>query len=396
VTIDDIRRARERLRGVILETPVVEAHGFEGQVKLKAECLQRTGSFKIRGAYNKVRSLPATTRGVICASAGNHAQGVALAAKLVGLGATVVMPEAAPINKIERAKALGAEVVLSGHSLEAAYVAAAALAAERGLSFVHPFDDEAVVTGQATLGLELLDQIPEVSTVLVPVGGGGLIAGVALAIKSVAPAVRVVGVQAEGATAAERSFHAGRLIEAERSDTLADGIRVGRVSALTLDLMSRYVDDIVLVSDEEIGTAMFQLLDREKLVVEGAGAAAYAALRTGRVELRGQTCVVLSGGNVDLNLVARVVERGLTRAGRYAVVTACIADRPGGLYAVVGELARLKVNLIDVIHRRAGFEIPVGMVAVDILVETRDRAHGEAIALALREAGLDAAIKDAS
>jgi threonine dehydratase len=352
--------------------------------------LQRTGSFKIRGAYNKIRSLPRETRGVVCASAGNHAQGVALAAQIAALPAIVVMPEDAPLTKAERTRGYGAEVLLSGTTLEAARERAVEIARERGYVFVHPFDDAEVIAGQATLGLELLEQLPEMTMVVVPVGGGGLISGVALAIKESRPGVRVVGVQAEGAAAAFRSYHGQGQVAVAEPATLADGIRVGRVSDLTLELMHRYVDDILTVSDEEIAAAMVQTLERSKLVVEGAGAAGLAALASGRLAASGQVCAVLSGGNIDLNLIARVIERGLTRAGRYTVLRFRISDRPGQLYQALATLARLKANVLEIAHRRAGFEVPVGFVEVVLRIETRDNAHGDQILEALRGAGFPA------
>jgi len=389
-----IQEARERIHDVIRLTPTLFSHTFSARsdetVYFKAECLQRTGSFKLRGALNRIQTFPERPSGVICVSAGNHAQGVALAARIAELPATVVMPETASLTKVERTRGYGADVVLSGRSLEEAMVRAEELQAAHGLTLVHPFADDAVIAGQGTVGLEIVEQLPDVKTVLVPVGGGGLIAGVALAIKEMRPEVRVIGVQAEGAAAAFRSYHEGELIEIDRPETLADGIRVGRTSALTLDLMRRYVDDVVLVSDEEIAGAMVQIMDRSKLMVEAAGAVGVAALDAGKVEPNGTVCCLLSGGNIDLNLVARVIERGLTRAARYTMLRVRLKDSPGALFTLLDPLVRLKVNVLDVKPHRAGYEVPVGWADVDLLVETRDRDHGVEVLAALSAAGLDA------
>lgn len=397
VTLADIRDAARAIEPITRRTPLVRSFSFEreagAEVYLKPENLQRTGSFKVRGAFNKIRSLSddERRRGVIASSAGNHAQGVASAAAAAGIPATIVMPLNAPLTKVTRTRSYGAEVVLYGEFYEEAYQRALELQAERGMTFVHPFDDPYVIAGQGTVGLEILEELPDVDTVMVPIGGGGFISGIAIAIKSQQPNVRIVGVEAAGAPAALRALEVGKLVALDHADTIADGIKVRKIGELTFHFISKLVDEIVLADDEEISLAMVELMEASKLVVEGAGAVALAALLNGRVANPGRkVCVVLGGGNVDINLVASVIERGLVRAGRYAMLHVRLVDRPGQLRQVLDVLASRRVNILDIEHYRAAWRVPIGSVDVELLLEVRDEAHAREIAQLLRASGFDA------
>ena len=394
LSLEDIRRAQSTISHMVHKTPLLSAHSL-GQIAgcqlfLKAENLQRAGSFKIRGAANKIAQLSPdlAARGVIAASAGNHAQGVALAARHFGIPCTIVMPVAASIPKVEATRGYGAEVVLRGDSFDQAQRLAQRLARERGLTYIHAFDDPAIIAGQGTIGLELLQQMEDLDTVVVPVGGGGLIAGIALAIKETRPSVAVVGVQASSSSAFADSYRARRRIAVKSGPTIADGIAVGTPGRLTLPLVNRYVDDIVAVNEDEITQAMVLLLERSKLLVEGAGAVGLAALIGGKLLGAGKkVAVVLSGGNVDPNLVARVLEHGLAHAGRYLVVRVLLEDRPGQLSRLLNIVAGAQVNVLDIDHLRHGPAIPLGRVEVQLTLETRDSAHGGEVRERLRQAG---------
>lgn len=394
VTIDDIRAAAARLRGVAVRTPLLHSRYWSevagGDVYLKAECLQRTGSFKVRGATNMIALLTPEerARGVIAVSAGNHAQGVAVAARAARITATVVMPETAPLAKVEATRGYGAHVVLTGHTFAAAAEAMARLAAERGLTVVPPFDDPRVIAGQGTLGVEIAQEVPDVDLVLVPVGGGGLIAGVAVAVKALAPRARVIGVQAAAAPGAAESFRRKEVTTAHQHDTIADGIAVATPGTTPFAHILRFVDDIVTVDEEAITQAMVALLERTKLVVEGAGAVGVAALGCHVVRPRGgKVVVVLSGGNVDLNLLGRIVEHGLSQAGRYLLLRVLLPDRPGQLARVLSAIGATGANVLDVDHRRTGAWLAFGRVEVDLLLETRNPEHARAVGLALEAAG---------
>ena len=396
LTLDDIRAARELIASsaVVRRTPLLESRTLSERagvtVRLKAENLQHTGSFKVRGAVNRIAALsPAErARGVLAASAGNHAQGLAVAARGAGVRATVVMPAAAPLAKVQATRGYGAEVVLAGDSYDDARAEAARLRDERGLVEVPAYDDPLIVAGQGTVGLEVLDDMPDAGLVVVPVGGGGLAAGIAIAVKSQRPGVRVVGVQAEAAPGVARSLAARRIEHVATRPTLADGIAVGGPGEVTYPLLARWLDDVVLVGEDDIAEAMVLLLERSKLVVEGAGAAGVAALLAGRIDPRGEpTAVVLSGGNVDINMLARVVEHGLSRAGRYCRLRIAIDDRPGQLARIAGIIGEHGANILSVAHQRFGVDLPVGRVDAVALLEVRDHAHGEAVAAALRQAG---------
>ena len=393
VDLAAIRAAAATIAGFVHHTPLLSSAAFSelagADVFLKLENLQKTGSFKVRGAFNRLSHLdPAARRqGVICASAGNHAQGVAMAGARLGIPVTVVMPETAPTTKVVATRGYGAEVVLHGQGYDQAYERALEIAAQRGLTFVHAFDDPWVVAGQGTVGLEILADLPDVDTVVVPVGGGGLIAGIAIALKEQRPGVRVVGVQAEGAPALARSFATGRLEAVERARTIADGLAVKKPRELTFRLIQRYVDAMVTVTEEEIARAILLLLERAKLVAEGAGAAALAALLHHKVEQPGRVAVVVSGGNIDVNLLARIIERGLLEDGRLIRIQTLVADRPGALQALLKVIADEGGNILAVYHDRLRHEVALGETEVELIIETRDAAHVDQIRAALRRHG---------
>lgn len=393
-TLESIKEAAERLAERFEPTPLLPAPALsergETEILLKAENLNRTGSFKIRGAYNTISRLGGSDAcpGVICASAGNHAQGVALAARLSGITATIVMPITTPIIKVARTRALGAHVLLWGESYEEAYERALDVGRERGYVFVHAFEDEHVMAGQGTIGLEILEQAPDADAIIVPVGGGGLISGIAAAVKESGRPVAVYGVQAAGAAPAVAAFPEGKAVVLPHAETIADAIRFRRTSEVTLPLMKQYVDGLVEVSDEEISEAVVRLLEETKMVVEGAGAVPLAALMGGKLPVVPKRAVlVVSGGNMDLNLIARVIEQGLSRASRYLVIRTQVPDLPGRLHKLLSHFASKRVNVLDVVHRRAGWRIPLGRVEIELLLETKDKAHIKELLADLREAG---------
>ena len=361
-------------------------------VALKAENLQSTGSFKIRGALAKIAALgDACAPGVVTASAGNHGQAVAYAARELGVVCDVFMPESAPIAKTEATMALGARVRLVGETVDEALAAAQAWARESGLAFVHPFDDPVVVAGQGSLGLELLAQVPDLARVIVPVGGGGLVSGVAIAVKSQRPEVEVIGVQVEACAPFPASLEAGEPVAVDSAMTIADGIAVKRPGALTLALIKRWVDGLVIVGEDQVAEAMVFLLERAKLVVEGAGAVGVAALLTGSVGAPsgagGTTVAILSGGNVDPGLLAQIARRHESQAGRRFVLLARLPDRPGSLALLLSLVGQLGANLLDVGHIREGFDLHVRESAVQLVLETRGSEHADRVQRAVREAG---------
>lgn len=395
-TLDDIRRAQAVLRGVAHETPLLLADGLSQltgyRVYLKTENLQRTGAYKIRGAYTKISSLSPDerSRGVIAASAGNHGQGVALAARLRGVQATIVLPEDAPVIKVAAVQAMGARTVLRGASYEDAHAHALDLARRDQSTFIHPFDDWQVITGQGTIALEVFAQLPETEALLVPVGGGGLIAGTSLAARAIKNDVRIVGVQAAGASAAVASFHAGRR-EARPAETVADGIRVGEPGERTFEIIRRHVDAMVAVEEEEIYRAVVYLLEKCKLVVEPAGAVGVAALLARRVDLPPGTAVVaiISGGNVDPNLLHHFIEYGLVHSGRSLLLRAHLPDRPGQLMRLLAPLTERRVNVLHIEHHRATWGLPVDVSEVLLHLETRGPEHCAEVIAALRALGFD-------
>ena len=392
-TLADIEAAREVLRGVSVYTPMEESRWLSdiagGPVLLKAENLQRTGSFKIRGAYLRMSRLSAEERahGVVAASAGNHAQGVALAAQLLGIKATVFMPEGAPIPKEKATRGYGAEVRFHGHSVDDALVEARRFADDTGAVLIHPFDHIDIVTGQGTCGLEILEQCPEVRTVLVSTGGGGFIGGIATAVKALRPDVRVVGVQAEGAAAYPASLTQGHPVALAEMSTMADGIAVGCPGEVPFKAIQEYVDEVVTVTEESLSRALLMLLERAKLVVEPAGAAAVAAILDHPDRFQTPAVAVLSGGNVDPLLLMRVIRHGLAAAGRYLFFRVRIPDAPGGLARLLGELAAAEANVLDVVHERTSAQLHLDEVEVAVQVETRGLPHAERVLARLRECG---------
>ncbi|GAB7190236.1 threonine ammonia-lyase [Kineococcus sp. NUM-3379] len=393
----DVLAARPLVEEVVRRTPLVRSRLLSerlgGEVLLKCENLQRAGSFKIRGAYVRIARLPADerARGVVAASAGNHAQGVALAARLLGTRATVFMPEGASIPKVQATRGYGAEVRFAGRSLDDALPAALRFGAQTGAAFIHPFDHPDVVAGQGSVGLEVLEQCPDVRTVLVCTGGGGLVAGVAAALEGQVNArgerVRVVGVQAEQAAAWPRSLRAGHPVLLGDMRTMADGIAVGRPGDVPFAVVRDLVDDVVTVSEEALSRAIVVLLERSKLVVEPAGAAAVAALLDGVVEVATPAVAVLSGGNVDPLLLHRVLQHGLAAAGRYVTFHVTLPDRPGSLVGLLQDVAGADANVVTVSHVRTDPHLQVGQVEVVLEVETRGAEHRDLIAGRLRAAG---------
>ncbi len=357
---------------------------------LKAENLQRAGSFKVRGAANKIAALTPDqkARGVIAASAGNHAQGVALAAANLGIPCTIVMPTGASLPKVEATRGYGATVLLQGDDFDQAQRHARRVMRESGMIFIPAFDDPAIVAGQGTIGLEMLEQVEDLDAVVVPAGGGGLISGIGLAIKETAPGIRVIGVQAAAATAVVDSYKANRRVTVKGRPTVADGIAVGAPGKITLPLVSRYVDDMVVVEEEEITQAMMLLLERGKLLVEGAGAVGFAAVLGGKIEVAGKrVAVVLSGGNVDTHLIARVMEHGLAHAGRYLVLRIMLEDRPGQLNHLLNIVSCAEGNVLDIGHLRHAPSVHLGQVEIQLTLETRNDAHADEVRERLRNAG---------
>ena len=384
-TLADIRAARERIHGAARETPVYVSESFERmtgrEVWLKAENLQRTGSFKIRGAVNCVASLSDEERaaGVVAVSAGNHAQAVAWAAREAGIDATIFMPQDTPVAKVEATQNYGAKIELGGEMFDDAQEHARAYAETSGATFVHPFEDERVIAGQGTIGLELVEQLPDVGTVVVPIGGGGLASGIAIAAKELKPGLRIVGVQA----AACAPFAGG----VSHGFTIAEGIAVKNPGELTLSIVKDLLDDVVTVTDEEISQAIVLSLERAKLLVEGAGAASLAALLADRVGGKGPVAVLLSGGNIDPSLLITVIRHGLTLAGRYLVVRTRISDRPGELVKLLSRIAEERVNLVSVEHHREGIQLSVAETEVELTLSTRDDAHALALLDAMQRWG---------
>ncbi len=393
VTLADIRAAREALVGNALVTPMQSSRWLNAltgqQIVIKCENLQRTGSFKIRGAYLRISKLSAEerSRGVVAASAGNHAQGVALAAQLLGIKATVFMPNGAPIPKEKATRAYGAHVEFVGTTIDECLVAAKEFEAKTGAVLIHPFDHVDIVAGQGTCGLEILDQAPDAATVIVPTGGGGFIAGIAIAIKSERPDVRVVGVQAESAAAYPASLEAGRPVPLKAMATMADGIAVGCPGEVPFAAIQANVDEIRTVSEESLSTAVLALLERAKMVVEPAGAAAVAALMDSPLEFRGPVVVVLSGGNIDPLLLMRVIRHGMAAQGRYLAIRCRISDKPGGLAKLLAELSEADANVLDVVHERTGETLPLDQVEVVLQMEMRGQHHSRAVIGRLRERG---------
>ncbi len=394
---EDVLEAVDRVEGVARHTPLKPSHSFSelvgADVHLKLENYQRTGAFKIRGATNRIETLTADQQaaGVVTASAGNHAQGVALAASRLGVEATIVMPEQADVSKVEATERYGAEVVLHGTDYNEAAARAHELEADEGLTYVHAFDDDVVMAGQGTLGVEIVEDLPAVDTVLVPIGGGGLVSGVATAVKGASPETRVIGVEAEGADSAARSLAAGQVVELAGVDTIADGLAARRVGDRTFEVIRERVDDVVTVSDSEIAVAVMLALERAKTLVEGAGAVPIAALLSEAVEVDPDEVVVpvLSGGNIDMNMLTTVLMRGLVETGRYLKIRTVLPDRPGALVELSTVIAEHQANIYAFQHDRTSRDVGLNDAEVEVDIETRGPEHVEALLSDLREQGYE-------
>lgn len=395
VKLTDILDAREILKDIIIQTPVLADAKLSQEIGanafLKAENLQKSGSFKIRGAYNKISHLTdeEKKRGVIAASAGNHAQGVALAAQLNNIKATIVLPTFAPLTKVIATKSYGAEVILHGENFDDAVSHSKVLQEKHGYTYIHAFDDELVIAGQGTIGLEIAEAAPQTSVIVVPIGGGGIISGIAIAAKSLLPNVRIVGVQAANCAPMKKSVAAGEVVHVEAMETIADGIAVKRPGALTMPIIREFVDEIVEVTEDEIARAIYFCITNNRLVVEGAGAAGLAALLAKKINLNEDdaVCAVLCGGNIDANLLARILEQVLVRQGRYIFLKLLVPDRPGSLAPLLNHVADSGANVIEIYHKRAMWLAPLGRVGIEMLLEVRDEQHARDVHRHLENVG---------
>ena len=392
--LKDFELAQERLKPILHHTELDLSSTFSsmtgGKVYLKCENRQKTGSFKIRGASNKIAAM--VERGekcsVVASSAGNHAQGVAYAAKKFGIPATIVMPKAAPIAKVQATEGYGAKVVLAGDCYDDAYARACEICRDEGAAFLHPYNDPEVIAGQGTLGMEILGDLPAVDIVIVPAGGGGLLAGVAAAVKQLNPRVKVYGVQAEGADAIARSYREGRLVTTESASTIADGIAVKAPGDITVDLIRRYADGVLTVSDTEIADAILLLLERCKQVVEPAGATPLAAVLSGRLDVKGKRVVcVLSGGNIDVSFIQSIIERGLVARHRRIKFVVTLVDRPGSLMQMLGVISTAGANILQLEHDKLSEGLNPNETNVHVSLEVGGEAHGDAVIRTLREKG---------
>ncbi len=393
LTLDKIYHAAFTTKDVIRRTDLIYAPMLpsEGEIYLKTENLQVTGSFKVRGAYYKISQLSPEdkAKGVIACSAGNHAQGVARAASMEGISSKICLPDNAPISKVEATKGYGAEVVLVNGVYDDAYKKALELEKEEQRVFIHPFDDEDVIAGQGAIGLELLEQLPDVDAVIVPVGGGGLIGGIAFAVKSLNPKVKVYGVQVAGASSMVNSVHHGLVEELSSVATFADGIAVKRPGDNTFKLVREYVDELVTVTDDEVASAVLALIERQKLIAEGAGAVSVAAAMFGKVDIKGKKAICLvSGGNIDVNILSRVITRGLVKAGRFVNLCIALTDKPGQLELVSKTIAEKGGNVVSVQYNRSDENMAINSCFLSLQVETRDYAQIEEIKKSLNERGL--------
>ncbi len=394
LTLDMIKDARNVLEGVARTTPLFESAFINpnANVYIKCENMQVTGSFKLRGAYVKTNSLTdeEAARGVIACSAGNHAQGVALAAQKKGIKATICMPASAPLAKVEATKSYGAEVVLVPGVYDDAAAKAVELRDEKGYTFLHPFNDEYVMAGQGTVALEILDKLPDAEVVFVPIGGGGLISGVACAIKEINPNCKVYGVQAAGAPSMKQSIEHGKIEKLASVATMADGIAVKEPGDLTFALCQKYVDGVVTVTEDEIASAILMLVEKHKMVAEGAGAVSVAAAMTNKVDIAGKKVVcVVSGGNVDIGILDRAISKGLQANGRQIEFSVVMADKPGQLIQLIEVIAKTGANILEVTHNRRAKGVAVSNCQVDVVVETRNSSHSEELLCALRAKGYE-------
>jgi threonine dehydratase len=394
LTLEKIYQAAFVLKQVARKTDLIHAQKLSGdnEIYLKTENLQVTGSFKLRGAYYKISQLTEEQKaaGILACSAGNHAQGVALASSRMGIKSVICMPAGAPISKVEATRALGAEVCLVPGAYDDAYAHARELEKETHATFIHPFDDEDVIAGQGTIGLEILDQLENADAVVVPVGGGGLLAGVAYAIKQLRPDIKVYGVEAEGAASMFQSHQVGQVVSLDKAATFADGIAVRRPGELTFSLIEQYVDGIVTVTEDEIAAAILALIEKQKLIAEGAGAVSVAAAMFGKLPIHGKRVVCLvSGGNIDVNILSRVITRGLVKSGRNATLEIVLQDKPGQLESVCRIIAKCGANVVTVHHERSGGNVPIAGCYIRVEMETRDFAQIEEIRAALIAEGLN-------
>lgn len=394
VELQKVWQARENLAGIIHQTNLDLSFTFSelsgNKVYLKTENLQKTGSFKIRGAYNKIASLgrEEKEKGVIAASAGNHAQGVAFGASRAGIVSTIVMPEGAPLSKVVATRGYGANVILHGGVYDDAYNKALEIQKETGATFVHAFDDPEVIAGQGTIGLEILDELPDVDAILVPIGGGGLISGIAVAVKNLKPSVKIIGVEAEGAACVLASRQTGDRETLPSALTIADGIAVKCPGTVTFDLIQKYMDDVVTVSDEEIASTILLLLERSKLVAEGSGAAALGALVYRKNLLKDQkVAVLISGGNIDVNFMSRIIEKGLVKTGRNVKLVTAILDKPGNLQHFLSIIAENKANVISIFHDRLDPNLPLNKAQVEVVLETQSGEHVAQLIANLKKQG---------
>lgn len=394
VTVEEIKKAREVIAGTIYPTRLIPSKSLDNmngnQIFLKPENLQKTGSFKVRGAFNKMAHLTEEekSKGVIASSAGNHAQGVALAASVYGIESTIVMPVGAPITKVSATQNYGAKVVLHGNDFDEAYEKALAIQEETGATFVHAFDDVDVVAGQGTIGLEILEELEDVDAIVVPIGGGGLIAGIAVAVKSLKPDIKIIGVEAANADSMNQSLASGKIIRCTSSDTIADGIAVKKPGPITFELAQKYVDQVVTVTEEEIAQAIFTLVEKEKLVVEGAGAVAMAALQSGKIALENSKIVaILSGGNIDMNLMMNIIDTSLLNEGRFTEIRISIPDKPGHLQTLLEIIAKTRANISTISQTNMKPYLTLGSAEVTVMLETKDNAHIEEIYTILKNEG---------
>ncbi|MCP8969877.1 threonine ammonia-lyase [Ectobacillus ponti] len=396
ISLQDIFTARKKMRDIVHMTPLDYSATFselsKNEVFLKLENLQKTGSFKVRGSYNKMMALPKEDlqKGVIAASAGNHAQGVAYSSRMLGIPCTIIMPKGAPLSKVLATRRYGANVELHGDVFDEALAYAKELHQQTGATFVHAFDDNHVIAGQGTVGLEILEQLSDVDAVVCPVGGGGLLAGVAMAIKEQKPSVKLYGVQALACPSMKQSLQEKKLLTVESTPTMADGIAVKRPGELTFDLVQRYVDDIVCVDEMEIARTMLMVLERSKLLVEGSGASGLASLLYEKLPLQGKKVVaVLSGGNVDVNFISRIIERGMVEAGRFIHIATTVKDKPGELQKILRVIADLGANVLNIHHERMGMRVFPGYAELHLSLETRDQAHIERVLQVLKDKAYD-------
>lgn len=392
LTLDKVYHAAYTLKNIIRDTAVIKSPDInpESDVYLKTENLQITGSFKVRGAYYKISQLSneEKSKGVIACSAGNHAQGVALAATANKIKSLICLPDGAPISKVEATKKYGAEICLVKGVYDDAYAKAMELKEEMGYTFIHPFDDIDVIAGQGTIGLEILDQLPEVDAVIVPIGGGGLISGIAYAIKSLKPECKVYGVQSEGAPSMYNSLRKEHICNLKHVKTIADGIAVKTPGDHTFELCSKYVDEIVTVSDDEVASAILALMEQQKLVAEGAGAVSVAAAMFNKVDIKGKkVCCVVSGGNIDVTILSRVISRGLLNTGRSLSIKLALTDKPGQLEAVSRIVAGLGGNIVSIHHDRYDLNIDIVSCILELRIETRDHEHIRSIVEKLKAEG---------